>query len=356
MEMQRITYLSNGKFLNATIWFPTDIDGNPSMKLARTSTTISGSVSPSSVPILDAMTYGVLVDVDSNPKTGLLGIDFMLAVVWNNQTQTWNRIFAEFDSVGQVKVISIVKDNNQTIKVNNKVPYITLPLDLDQIGSPSNYRVMYFGVVGYNATDMAFDTSAWIDIPPPEYTVLTSPDPIVIRQGDQSIVGLQLGIPSAGGGEERLVSGLMSLMPLDYNSTIAINRINTVGSNNRELHISGGPQTFIVKVSENAPIGKYTIPVLANITTGSLFPTRLLNIHGFDIPVPASGSMVRVTSMTVSVTEPLSAGEQFKAFWSTYGSIISLVLAGFGGAITPSLIESIRNRAKERSVQGTDHK
>jgi hypothetical protein len=68
-----ITYSSNGKFLNATLWLSslkglTLLHGKPSARL---------------------IDYGVMIDSDLNPTTGLEGIDYILDIQWNNTSQTW---------------------------------------------------------------------------------------------------------------------------------------------------------------------------------------------------------------------------------------------------------------------------
>ena len=39
---------------------------------------------------------------------------------------------------------------------------------------------------------MLLDLTSWIDIPPTQYSFATSPDPVVITQGEQQDVAIQL--------------------------------------------------------------------------------------------------------------------------------------------------------------------
>ena len=39
---------------------------------------------------------------------------------------------------------------------------------------------------------IVLDLANWIDIPPPEFTISTLPDPVVLRQGEQKDIGIQL--------------------------------------------------------------------------------------------------------------------------------------------------------------------
>jgi len=57
-DIQRITYSSNGKILNATLWLNGPIHATPSNYGANT------------------VVYGVLIDIDNNPTTGKFGVDY----------------------------------------------------------------------------------------------------------------------------------------------------------------------------------------------------------------------------------------------------------------------------------------
>ena len=71
--------------------------------------------------------------------------------------------------------------------------YIPLSLDLNSITSPNKYRVLFYATVIYNNNSkIVLDLTNWVDIPPPEFTISTLPDPIVLRQGEQKDIGVQL--------------------------------------------------------------------------------------------------------------------------------------------------------------------
>ena len=107
-----------------------------------------------------------------------------------------------------------------------------------------------------------------------------------------------------------------------------------------------GPTTFIIKASSDAEIGEYTIPILVNMSTGSTFPSEFLRISNFSFSVPTKGNILRVTNMTIIVTEPVTVQEQIKEFWGAYGGIISLAGAGFGGGLASYVLDRVKNRKK----------
>ena len=57
-NIQRVTYFSDGKTLNATLWLGEGIRQNPSGYGAST------------------VVYGMLIDSDNNPATGKFGVDY----------------------------------------------------------------------------------------------------------------------------------------------------------------------------------------------------------------------------------------------------------------------------------------
>jgi hypothetical protein len=52
-------------------------------------------------------------------------------------------------------------------------------------------------------------------------------------------------------------------------------------------------------------------------------------------------------NLTLSVIKPPSIDQQMKEFWGTYGSLISLVGAGFAGAASTFVSEYVKNRKKK---------
>ena len=55
---------------------------------------------------------------------------------------------------------------------------------------------------------------------------------------------------------------------------------------------------------------------------------------------------VPVTNPTISVLAPPNIGEQIKDFWTVYGSIISILVAGFAGAFSTYVFDHLKQRKK----------
>jgi hypothetical protein len=340
-DILKITYLSDAKNLNASLWLGGNFTKDPAAKGAQ------------------AMVYGMLVDVDSNPRTGFQGVDYQLEVQWTNSSKIWNMFLGEYPSVDDASLkdpadylkILDIKENYTDFFDDNK-PYVTLSLPLEDVAFPSEFKAMYYGIVIYNSSNMVVDLGSWIDIPPADLAISTLPNPVIIRQGEQRNVAVQLK------SNDRFVSNVASFSPIENYSKIDIIQPNNNvdepdgsgggGAGESASLPSMGPTTFIIKVSSDAEIGEYTIPILVNMSTGSIFPSEFLRISNFSFSVPTKGNILRVANMTITVTEPVTAQEQIKEFWGAYGGIISLAGAGFGGGLASYVLDRVKNRKNNR--------
>src|SRR5918997_6282260 len=245
-DILKITYLSDAKNLNASLWLGGNFTQEPAAKGAQ------------------AVVYGMLLDIDSNPRTGFQGVDYQLEVQWTNSSKIWNMFLGEYPSVDDaplkdpadyLKILDI-KQNYTDFFVDNK-PYVTLSLPLEEVAFPSEFKAMYYGIVIYNSSNMVVDLGSWIDIPPADLTISTLPNPVIIRQGEQRNVAVQLK------SNDRIVSTVASFSPIENYSKIDIqlrnsmNELDGSSGGGGDLETSSpnmGPTTFIIKASCDAEI------------------------------------------------------------------------------------------------------
>jgi hypothetical protein len=337
-DILKITYLSDAENLNASLWLGGNFTKNPAAKGA------------------EAVVYGMLLDVDSNPKTGFQGVDYQLEVQWMNSSKIWNMFLGEYPSVDDallkdpadyLKILDI-KENYTDFFVDNK-PYVTLSLPLKDVAFPSKFKAMYYGIVIYDHSNMVVDLGSWIDIPPANLAISTLPNPVIIRQGEQKNVAVQLK------SNDGFISDVASFLPIENYSKIDIQSNNNMdeldgsGGGGESPSSNMGPTTFMTKVSSDAEIGEYTIPILVNMSTGSVFPSEFLRLSNFNFSVPTKGNVLRIANLTISVIEPVTSQEQIKEFWGAYGGIISLVGAGFGGALASYVLDRVKSRKNNNS-------
>jgi hypothetical protein len=326
-DIQRITYFSNGTVLTATVWLASGFEEKP-------------SANGSNVAVI----YGILIDADYNQVTGKEGVDYQIEIQWTNETQTWNKGIIEYSSPVHNRTFDIKE--NYTGFYENDVKYVLLSVNLDEILSPNPYKAMFYAGYVYNNSDMKIDLSPWVDISPPVYSISTFPDPVIVRQGEQKIIGAQL--KSTTG----FVQNVIEFMPVENNSSIELELIR----DNLNKSSSGiEPAPFKIEVPNNAQVGQYIIPIRANISTGSTFPYyKFIEISNVNLPsnsteILTKGHKIVLANLTISVVEPLSIEEQLRDFWSVYGGPINLTLAGLAGGLSTYLIDSLKSRKKKES-------
>src|SRR5215216_2347358 len=177
IDIQSVSYFSNGRHLNATLWLP------------------DFKTSPNDYELVD---YGMYLDADSDNRTGLSGIDYKVEISWNNQSRTWTRVFEEWSSNGKSKTLS--KEENVTDFFEDRASYVTLYADLDSMLSPNNYRVLFYAE-GIDLikipSSWIIDSTNWISIPSPELVFVVLPSPIVLTQGEESIAEVRINSSSA---------------------------------------------------------------------------------------------------------------------------------------------------------------
>jgi hypothetical protein len=167
---------------------------------------------------------------------------------------------------------------------------------------------------------------------------LTTPSPIEIVRGEEIEVGLQLESSSGS------LPNSVSFSPEEETSDVEIQEIspetdNTTSSVNQ-------PASFRLRAPEGANLGFHTVPVLVNISTGTLFPSEFINLPGMNLSVPTENFVTRFVNLTFSVLEPPSTPEMIKDFWSSYGLLISLIAAGFVGGFSTYIFDYVRSRKK----------
>src|SRR5918992_1842614 len=311
-DIQKITYFSNGTVLVATLWLASAFEEKP-------------SANGSNVAVI----YGILIDADYNQVTGKEGVDYQIELQWTNETQTWNKGIIEYSSPVHNRTFDI--QENYTGFYENDERYVLVSINLDEILSPNLYRAMFYAGYVYNHSNMKIDLSPWVDISPPVYSISTLPNPIIVRQGEQKIIGAQL--KSTTG----FVQNVIEFMPVENYSSIELEFIR----DNLNKSSSGiEPAPFKIEVPQNAQVGQYIIPIRANISTGSMFPYyKFIEISNVNLPsnstdILTKGHKIALANLTISVVEPLSIQEQLRDFWSVYGGPINLTLPGLAGGLS----------------------
>jgi len=177
-DISAVSYLSDGNALNATVWLSSKLK-DPTLK-----STLWSASSFKEIP-WHVVGYTMSIDINSVYETGS---DYYVTIRWDPITQTWTRVMEEGSSTGEKKIIEQL-DNFTDLDFEKK--YIDFDLDLEKIGSPTQYNLIFSTYdIFVNDDKLCYlvDVSNWVQIPPPEYVITTSPNTIVLKPGEQTTV------------------------------------------------------------------------------------------------------------------------------------------------------------------------
>jgi hypothetical protein len=69
--------------------------------------------------------------------------------------------------------------------------YVKLRLNLSSIYYPSEYGILFYTAESYKSNEVR-DFTSWVAIPPSPINISTSPNNIVIRQGEQQLIPAEI--------------------------------------------------------------------------------------------------------------------------------------------------------------------
>ncbi|MBM3910422.1 MAG: hypothetical protein FJ356_02090 [Thaumarchaeota archaeon] len=169
-DLNTITYLSDGKNFNATFWLTGTFFAKPPRDMVK---------------------YGILIDADANSKTGLFGFDYSTEIKWDGSS--WTKTFEERTRYNFVRILNIEKNFTDFYDVGGKT--VRLSFDLESIGSPEQYSVVFYTSEDKEidgAIKTLNDVSALANIPPPEFFITTLPESIILKQGEEKRIQVQV--------------------------------------------------------------------------------------------------------------------------------------------------------------------
>ena len=329
LDVQRVAFFEKINQLNSTMWVGDNL------------------LSSNDINNISSIAYGILIDGDRDSSTGKEGVDYQLELQWINSTsslnlQNWNKLLLEYSSLGQYKIIDLQQNYTGYPSFEGKNNnYVVFSLDMGKISVSPAYRMMFYNLVSYNDGTIGIDLTNWINIPDDAFTISTSPEEITLRKGETKTVGLQI-LSSSG-----KISAITDLSDLENYTSLDVELINQ--NDNLTNSTIGGSTTEPVQIGISAPedakIGIHTIPVTANISFGSNFPSNFIEFQNkYPIFIDTKGYEIKNGNFTVNVIEPLTFQEELKNFWSAYGSMITLIMAGFAGGLSTLFFEYIKER------------
>jgi hypothetical protein len=331
-DILAVDYVSNGKTLNATFWLTSGFDNFSAFIYSQP---------------FRKITYGMLINVDSNTKTGYNGADYdfyVEAVAGNLSAYLY-----QLSSTGGYRLVGSKINFSQPFNDPNVLRgSVNLQLDLSSINYPSKYHVLFYTAESLK-TDEVRQFTNWVIIPPPSLQVITSPNNIMIRQGDELLIPAR--IKSTSGFSNDVV-----------NLTIGNNN-NEMGSgfNLSELPLAiqrVQPPLFKITVPQQTPLGIYSIPLSVTVREPSVATlTKPISINEkggivdpeFELSkrFPTVGYITRPLNLTITVIPPSTISDQFREFWGVYGAFIGIFAGGFVGAFAKLVFDRRKKGQKE---------
>lgn len=238
-DIETITYLTDGKIFNATLW-------------------LTGP--PKENPRRDMVTYGILIDADSNNKTGLYGFDYSTEILWDGSI--WSKVVKERTRFNEIRILSEEKNFTNFFDGGTTVD---LSFDLTMMGSPVQYSLAFYTAeiteIG-NSKKTIYDFSSLVNIPPPEFFVSTLPESIVLRQDESKLIQVEVKSttgfqPKVGIDLEPIDNITLNLISSELNIPpfgIATTPVNIKAKKTAEL----GPHTLFIKATATFPLDQIT--------------------------------------------------------------------------------------------------
>ena len=330
-DIQAVDYVSNGKTLNATFWLTSGFDNFSAFTYNQP---------------FRKITYGTLINVDSNTKTGYNGSDYDFYV--EAAGGKLSAYLYQLSSTGGYRLVSSKINFSQPFDDPNVLRgSVNLQLDLSSINYPSKYHVLFYTAESLKSDEVRQFTN-WVIIPPPSLQIMTSPNNIMIRQGDELLIPAR--IKSTSGFSNDVVN-----LTIDDNNEMGSDfNLSEVQLAIQEVQ----PPLFKITVPKQTPLGIYSIPMIVTVrepSVATLTKPITINEKGgivdpeFELSkrFPTIGYITRPLNLTITVLPPTTISDQFREFWGVYGAFIGIFAGGFVGAFAKLVFDRRKKRAEE---------
>jgi hypothetical protein len=214
-DILAVNYISDGKILNATIWLASGFENS--------------SASPAYNQPFRKISYGMLIDADSNTKTGYNGADYDLYV--EVASGKLSGYLYQLSSTGVYKILKSINLTQSLADPNALRGAVSLELPLSFIDYPSRYNLLFYAAESYKSNEVRQFTS-WVSIPPPSLEITTSPSNIMIRQGQEHIIPAR--IKSTTG----FSNDVINITLASNNNNNNYNYDTASGFNSSDLHVA----------------------------------------------------------------------------------------------------------------------
>jgi hypothetical protein len=325
-DIESVSYLSDGETLDVTLWLSSSFR-NPTT--GPLSTPESFNVIP-----WHYLGYTISIDVVSAYDAGP---DYYATIKWDPLTQKWIQVLEEGSAITEQK--RLIEQFEPTKFYDEGKNYVMFSVPLSKIGSPQQYNLLLstYDVYMQNGK-MCYlvDITNWVQAPPPEFVITTTPNPILLRPDEKVPVEVQV----------------KSLTNVKSNVQLSLDQVSglkiEIPSNTAYVPPLGiGTLLLEVTTTDEAKYRTYTVPVYANHTFLSASKLR----DGDYVHNQVSTNTLDISNFIITVNPPLTVEEKFSRFWATYGAVIGIVAsAAVSVIIAPIVKKRIDEKKKDIST------
>jgi hypothetical protein len=326
--------------------YPLDWDEHEKHNAESTTIVFRSPFDDKREPSYREVSLTMAIDVDSVHDAGTDYRVLYSRIPHNTWTGNWSRQLQETSAYDKIKVLEEYVIRSKLSEPEES--YIDFSFDLDKVNSPSQYKMAFY-ITDYFVKDHVLcrliDTTNWVIIPPPDFSMSVSPSSVLLRPGEEKNLELQIK------GSTNLQSEA-SLSHSNKNSTKDL-QINFIPDKMSIPPSGTGSVSLHLEANHSAKPRPYTIPIVANIS----FPTSITSRGGETFSNNRSVNIIETTNLTSAVLPPFTDAEKLNNFtkiWITPIQGIWTFLAGVGAVIAPFIITLYRRRKKEKTTNQTN--
>ncbi len=305
-DIESVKYYSDGKVLNATLWF-SSLD-----ELSKSKYNIYTIV------------YGMLIDSDLNENTGFEGIDHQLEVRWSNISKTWTENLNEISISGLTNPISLPINHSESYVKNGHV--VKLSLNLSQISYPEKYRVFFYA---YNSNRDRYapwtvDPVRWVYIPPPEFRLVTDDTVINTTQHDKEILEIKVETDT---GLKPNVTFIQEHPYKHLKTEFQPEILNMSDDDNTELTIT----------TDSPEVRKTIIPIKARISFPTLYFDSFLlsqNENASRYAIDSQNSTAEPFNLQLIISSDRPIWTPLSDFWNQLGGFLNFIYTPIAAIVT----------------------
>ena len=294
------------------------------------------------IPSWREVTFTMAIDIDSVLDAGTDYRVIYSRVPHNTWTGYWTKQVREISAFDKIRVAEENKNYTDFYNKQDK-SHVLFSFDLSKVNSPERYKAAFY-INNYFVKGHQFctliDTTNWVIIPPPEFTMSTDPSSVVLRPGEEQNIQLQV-----KGNSDLQAEALLTAGNNDISNDV---KIDIFPSNKTSIPASGsGAYSLHIKANATAEPRTYTFPITANIS----FPTSITNRGGETFNNNKSVSIIESSNLTLTVLPPYTTPElltNFTSAWITPITGIWTFIAGVGAVVAPMLLYLYRKRKEKR--------